>query len=108
LPEHHLSRFVVEIIEQLDLKPVERAYGTSGSDPFHPVAAVSSGYGCATGAFSSCKLESATYAKNAVDGWVGANLFAQTVACVRMNSHLQERFNALMQNGILGQLRFLG
>ena len=27
LPEHHLARFVVEIVEQLDLKEMERAYG---------------------------------------------------------------------------------
>jgi len=33
LPEHHLARFIVEIVEQLDLKAMERAYGTSGSDP---------------------------------------------------------------------------
>ncbi len=33
LPEHHLARFVVEIVEQLDLKPMERAYGISGSEP---------------------------------------------------------------------------
>ena len=32
LPEHHLARFIVEIVEQLDLKPMERAYGTSGSE----------------------------------------------------------------------------
>lgn len=37
LPEHHLARFIVEIVEQLDLKPMERAYGTSGSAPFEPV-----------------------------------------------------------------------
>ena len=29
LPEQHLARFIVEIVEQLDLKVMERAYGTS-------------------------------------------------------------------------------
>ena len=43
LPEHHLARFIVEIVEQLDLKPMERAYGTSGSAPFHPAIAIHSG-----------------------------------------------------------------
>lgn len=33
LPEHHLARFIVEIVEQMDLKPLERASGTSGSAP---------------------------------------------------------------------------
>ena len=62
LPEHHLARFVVEVVEQLDLKTMERAYGTSGSDPFHPALLLSIlVYGYATGVFSSRKLENATY-----------------------------------------------
>ncbi len=62
LPEHHLSRFVVDIVEQLDLKPMEQAYGTSGSDAFHPALLLSiMVYGYATGVFSSRKLEQATY-----------------------------------------------
>jgi len=62
LPEHHLARFIVEIVEQLDLRPMERAYGTSGSEPFHPALLLSIlVYGYATGVFSSRKLENATY-----------------------------------------------
>ena len=62
LPQHHLARFVVEIVEQLDLKPMERAYGTSGSAPFHPALLLSIlVYGYATGVFSSRKLENATH-----------------------------------------------
>jgi len=62
LPEQHLARFVVEIVEQLDLKVMERAYGTSGSAPFHPALLLSIlVYGYATGVFSSRKLENATY-----------------------------------------------
>ena len=62
LPAHHLARFVVEIVEQLDLKPMERAYGSSGSDPYHPALLLSVlVYGYATGVFSSRKLENATY-----------------------------------------------
>lgn len=62
LPEHHLARFVVEIVEQLDLKSMESAYGTSGSAPFHPALLLSIlVYGYATGIFSSRKLEHATY-----------------------------------------------
>jgi transposase len=62
LPEHHLARFIVEIVEQLDLKPMEGAYGTSGSAPFHPALLLSIlVYGYATGVFSSRKLENATY-----------------------------------------------
>lgn len=62
LPEHHLARFVVEIVEQLDLKEMERAYGTSGSAAFHPALLLSIlVYGYSTGVFSSRKLENATY-----------------------------------------------
>ncbi|MHB9101244.1 MAG: hypothetical protein ACYC2E_07015, partial [Sulfuricella sp.] len=31
LPEQHLARFVVEIVEQLDLKSMERAYRRTGT-----------------------------------------------------------------------------
>ena len=62
LPKHHLARFIVEIVEQLDLKALERAYGNSGSAPFHPALLLSIlVYGYATGVFSSRKLENATY-----------------------------------------------
>ena len=62
LPEHHLARFIVEIVEQLDVTPMECAYGTSGSAPFHPTLLLSIlVYGYATGVFSSRKLEHATY-----------------------------------------------
>ena len=62
LPEQHLARFIVEIVEQLDVQPMERAYGTSGSAPFHPAWLLSIlVYGYATGVFSSRKLEHATY-----------------------------------------------
>src|SRR3972149_2773978 len=62
LPNQHLARFIVEIVEQLDLKAMERTYGTSGSDAFHPALLLSIlMYGYATGVFSSRKLENATY-----------------------------------------------
>ncbi len=62
LPEVHLARFVVEIVEQLNLGEMERAYKGSGSLPFHPALLLSVlTYGYATGVFSSRKLEAATY-----------------------------------------------
>jgi len=62
LPEDHLARFVVEIVDQLDLSALESAYSGRGSRPYSP--AVLLGllfYGYATGVFSSRKLETATY-----------------------------------------------
>ena len=62
LPEQHLARFIVEIVEQLDLREMERAYGRSGSAAFHPALLLSILiYGYATGVFSGRKLEHATY-----------------------------------------------
>ena len=62
LPEQHLARFVVDIVEQLDLGEMERGYKGAGSAPFHPALLLSIlTYGYATGIFSSRKLEAATY-----------------------------------------------
>ena len=62
LPDDHLARFVVEVIDQLDLKDLVRQYAGRGSDAHHP--AVLLGlliYGYASGVFSSRKIERATY-----------------------------------------------
>jgi transposase len=63
LPQRHLARFVVEVVDGLDLSAMSKSYRGSGSASYHP--AVLLGllvYGCATGVFSSRKLERATYA----------------------------------------------
>ena len=62
LPEQHLARFVVDVVEQLDLKEMERAYRGTGTEAFHPALLLSTLiYGYATGVFGSRKLERATY-----------------------------------------------
>ena len=62
LPERHLARFVVEVIEQLDLSAFVKAYRGSGSASYHPSMLLGLlVYGYATGVFSSRKLERATY-----------------------------------------------
>ncbi len=38
LPERHLARFVVEVVERLDLSALVRAYRGSGSASYHPSA----------------------------------------------------------------------
>lgn len=61
LPEQHLARFVVEIVEQLDLSAMERSYRGTGSTPFHPALLLSILiYGYATGGIESRKLEHAS------------------------------------------------
>jgi transposase len=62
LPEDHLARFVVDIVERLDLGHLSAVYSGRGSKPFHPALLVALlFYGYATGVFSSRKLEKATY-----------------------------------------------
>ena len=62
LPEQHLARFVVEVIEGLDLRAMSGSYRGSGSASYHPkVLLAVLVYGYATGVFSSRKLERATY-----------------------------------------------
>ena len=56
LPANHLARFIVEVIEKLDLSELTRAYGGRGSAAHHP--AVLLGlliYGYARGVPSSRK-----------------------------------------------------
>src|SRR3990167_9499833 len=58
LPEAHLARYVVDVIEGLDLTALERAYAGRGSDAYHPATLLSLLiYGYATGTFSSRKIE---------------------------------------------------
>ena len=62
LPEKHLVRFVVEVIEGLDLRAMSGSYRGSGSASYHPALLLGIlVYGYATGVFSSRKLERATY-----------------------------------------------
>ena len=62
LPEKHLARFVVDIVDQLDLSELEKRYGGGGKQPYHPAMLLALlFYGYATGVFSSRKLEQATH-----------------------------------------------
>jgi transposase len=62
LPTKHLARFVVEVIDGLDLRAMSGSYRGSGSASYHPVLLLGIlVYGYATGVFSSRKLERASY-----------------------------------------------
>lgn len=62
LPEDHLARFIVEIVDQLDLGSLKAAYAGRGSQPYNPEMLLALlFYGYATGVFSSRKLERSTY-----------------------------------------------
>lgn len=62
VPENHLVRFIVEIVDQLDLQPIVNTYAGKGKKPFHPALLASLiFYSYATGTFSSRKMEKNTY-----------------------------------------------
>ncbi|WP_158044446.1 IS1182 family transposase [Skermanella pratensis] len=62
LPEKHLARFVVEVIDGLDLSVMRGSYRGSGSASYPPSLLLGIlVYGYATGVFSSRKLERASY-----------------------------------------------
>jgi transposase len=61
LPENHLARFIVEVVDQLDLSQILRRYSGWGSLAYHPAVLLALlVYGYATGVLSSRKLEKAT------------------------------------------------
>src|SRR3990167_8512101 len=62
LPEEHLARFIVEVVDQLDLNALTSQYAGRGSDAYHPATLIALlVYGYATGIYSSRKIERATY-----------------------------------------------
>ena len=62
LPKEHLARYVVEVIEALDLSALVKAYAGRGSAAHHPAVLLGlMFYGYATGVMSSRKIERATY-----------------------------------------------
>jgi transposase len=62
LPKDHLARFVVEIVEQLDLSALTLSYRGAGSAAYHPSMLLSLLiYGYATGTYGSRRIEQASY-----------------------------------------------
>jgi transposase len=62
LPQRHLARFVVEVIDGLDLSELIKAYRGSGSASYHPAMLLGLlVYGYATKTFSSRGIERATH-----------------------------------------------
>jgi len=62
LPEHHLARFVVDVVDKLDMRWIYKQYKGVGSTAYDPRMLLSLlFYGYSTGVFSSRKIEGATY-----------------------------------------------
>ena len=89
LPENHLARFVVDIVEQLDLQHIALHYNNKGNLAYPPDMLVALlFYGYATGVFSSRKLERGTYDSVALR-FVAANTHPDhdTIANFRRRFH---------------------
>jgi transposase len=101
LPEAHLARYVVDVVEGLDLSALERAYAGRGSDAYHPATLLSLLiYGYATGTFSSRKIERATY----------DSLAFRYIACNRHPDHdtlasFRKRFGTQFQSAFVQVLQ---
>ena len=101
LPEAHLARYVVDVVEQLDLSALERAYAGKGSDAYHPALLLALLiYGYATGTFSSRKIERATY----------DSLAFRFIACNRHPdhdtlAHFRKRFGAEFESAFVQVLQ---
>ena len=62
LPKNHLARFVVDIVDQLDVSGLTRGYRGTGSAAYHPTVMLGLLiYGYATGVYSSRRIETATH-----------------------------------------------
>jgi len=62
LPKDHLARFVVDIVDQLDLSALTGQYRGTGSAAYHPTLMLGLlVYGYATGVYSSRRIEAATH-----------------------------------------------
>jgi len=62
LPQNHFARFIIEVIEQLDLTRLTNHYSGKGSEAYHPALMLAIlVYGYATGTFSNRKIERATH-----------------------------------------------
>jgi transposase len=109
LPADHLARFVVEIVEQLDLTRLSVQYRGSGSQAYHPGMLVALlVYGYATGTYSSRRIEQACYDSVAFR-YIAANTHPDhDTLCAFRRRFLKELSGIFVQVlQIAGQLKLL-
>lgn len=93
LPENHLARFIVEVIDRLDLTELTRQYAGRGSAAHHPGVLLGLLiYGYATGVPSSRKIERATY-----DSVAFRYIAANTHPDHDTLAHFRRRFGAQLE-----------
>lgn len=109
LAHDHLARFLVEVVEHLELSELTRQHAGRGSAAHHP--AVLLGlliYGYASGVHSSRKIERATYDSVAFR-YVAANTRPDHDTLVTFRrcflKEVKALFNALAQGGRIGKCK---
>ena len=107
LPQRHLARFVVEVIEGLDLRAMTGSYRGSGEASYHPQLLLGLIiYGYATGVFSSRNLERATYDSVAFR-FIAANEHPDHDTIATFRRRFLEQIEALFVQ-VLGVAREMG
>jgi transposase len=107
LPQRHLARFVVEVIEGLDLRSMSGSYRGSGEASYPPQLLLGLIiYGYATGVFSSRKLERATHDSVAFR-FVAANQHPDHDTIANFRRRFLPRIEALFVQ-VLGVAREMG
>jgi transposase len=107
LPQRHLARFVVEVIEGLDLRAMTGSYRGSGEASYHPQLLLGLIiYGYATGVFSSRDLERATYDSVAFR-FIAANEHPDHDTIATFRRRFLEQIEALFVQ-VLGVAREIG
>jgi transposase len=109
LPEDHLARFVVDIVDQLDLSAMSRQYRGSGKAAYHPSMLLALLiYGYATGTYSSRRIESASYDSLAFR-YIAANTHPDhDTLCTFRKRFLKEIERLFVQVlGIAGEMKLL-
>jgi transposase len=107
LPQRHLARFVVEVIEGLDLRAMTGSYRGSGEASYHPQLLLGLIiYGYAAGVFSSRNLERATYDSVAFR-FIAANEHPDHDTIANFRRRFLPEIEALFV-GVLGVAREMG
>src|SRR5580765_2492288 len=95
LQKDHIARFIVEVVDQLDLTDIEKAYSNTGR-PSYPVQVMLGllFYGYATGVYSSRKIEQATHDSLAFR-YIAANLHPDHDTIANFRKNFSDKFDAI-------------